>query len=59
MKKPLNRDKVAIEAMGALLRHFDFSTFKQDPARLAGWAYDMADEMEKERKRRYAREREE
>jgi hypothetical protein len=40
-----DRDEAALRAMEALLRHFDFTTFREDPLRLARWAYEMADCM--------------
>lgn len=39
------RDQIARDAMKELLRFFDFEKFHDDPARLAGWAYDVADAM--------------
>jgi len=32
-------------AMQGLIQHFDFARFRDDPRRLAGWAYDAADAM--------------
>ena len=39
------RDQIARDAMKELLPLFDFVKFNDDPARLAGWAYDIADAM--------------
>lgn len=44
----VNRDQVALRAMDAILRHFDFATFSQDTSRVAMWAYDIADAMVRE-----------
>jgi hypothetical protein len=46
------RDLFAALAMCGLIHHFDFHTFKDDPARVAGWAYDAADAMLKEKEKR-------
>jgi hypothetical protein len=46
------RDLFAALAMCGLIHHFDFHTFKDDPARVAGWAYDAADAMLKEKAKR-------
>lgn len=43
------RDYFAAKAMQGLIHHFDFMTFRDDPKRLANWAYDAADEMMKAR----------
>lgn len=43
------RDWFAGLAMQALIHHFDFGTFRDDPMRVAMWAYDAADAMMKER----------
>ena len=43
------RDYFAAKAMQGLIHHFDFGTFRDDPMRLALWAYDAADEMLKAR----------
>jgi predicted hydrolase (HD superfamily) len=43
------RDYFAARAMQGLIHHFDFGTFRDDPERLALWAYDAADEMLKAR----------
>jgi hypothetical protein len=45
------RDYFAAKAMQGLIHHFDFMTFRDDPKRLANWAYDAADEMMKARDR--------
>jgi hypothetical protein len=37
-------------AMNGLIHHYDFDRFKQDPARVAEYAYDMADKMLEARK---------
>jgi hypothetical protein len=39
------RDYFAAKAMEGLIRHFDFGTFRDDPMRVAAWAYDAADAM--------------
>ena len=39
------RDYFAAKAMQGLIHHFDFMTFRDDPKRLANWAYDAADAM--------------
>jgi hypothetical protein len=39
------RDCFAMFAMNGLIHHYDFDRFKQDPARVASYAYDMADQM--------------
>lgn len=39
------RDLFAGLAMTGLIRHFDFETYKQDPKRVALWAYEAADAM--------------
>lgn len=39
------RDLFAGLAMQGLIQHFDFDRFKQDPQRVARWAYDTADAM--------------
>lgn len=39
------RDEIARDAMKSLLHLFDFGSFHDDPMRLAGWAYDVADAM--------------
>ena len=46
-------DYFAGKAMEGLIRHFDFATFKQDPMRVAGWAYDAAEAMLAERNKRF------
>jgi len=43
------RDYFAAKAMQGLIHHFDFGTFRDDPERLALWAYDAADAMMKAR----------
>ena len=43
------RDYFAAKAMQGLIHHFDFMTFRDDPKRVAGWAYDVADLMMKAR----------
>mgnify|MGYP003332150043 CR=1 FL=1 len=45
-------DLIAIFAMQGLIHHFDFGTFANDPMRLAGWSYDAAEALLKERARR-------
>lgn len=45
------RDFFAAFAMLGLIHHFDFETYKQDPKRVALWAYDTADAMIAERNR--------
>lgn len=45
------RDLMAIFAMQGLIHHFDFGTFRDDPMRLAGWSYDAAEALLKERAR--------
>ena len=37
-------------AMNGLIHHFDFDRFQQDPARVADWAFLMADAMLEARK---------
>jgi hypothetical protein len=44
------RDCFAMFAMNGLIHHYDFDRFKQDPARVATYAYDMADQMLEARK---------
>jgi hypothetical protein len=44
------RDCFAMFAMNGLIHHYDFDRFKQDPARVAEYAYDMADKMLEARK---------
>ena len=44
------RDVFAMFAMNGLIHHYDFDRFKQDPARVAEYAYDMADKMLEARK---------
>jgi hypothetical protein len=44
------RDCFAMFAMNGLIKGFDFATFKDDPMRLARWAYDAADAMLEARK---------
>jgi hypothetical protein len=39
------RDLFAGLAMQGLIHHFDFDRFRQDPQRVARWAYDAADAM--------------
>jgi hypothetical protein len=39
-------------AMMGLIHHFDFGTFRNDPQRLAGWAFDAAEKMMNERNQR-------
>lgn len=39
------RDLFAGMAMQGLIHHFDFARFKDDPQRVARWAYDAADAM--------------
>lgn len=43
--KEYKRFLAACFAMNGLVHHFDFDTFKQDPARVAEWSYLMADAM--------------
>ena len=43
------RDYFASDAMKGLIHHFDFATFRDDPLRVARWAYDAADAMMKVR----------
>ena len=43
------RDYFAAKAMQGLIQHFDFGTFRDDPLRVARWAYDAADAMMKAR----------
>jgi hypothetical protein len=43
------RDYFAAAAMQGLIHHFDFVTFRDDPMRVAMWAYDAADAMMKAR----------
>lgn len=43
------RDYFAAKAMNGLIHHFDFGTFRDDPLRVARWAYDAADAMMKAR----------
>jgi len=45
MKDEDLRDLFAGLAMQGLIQHFDFATFKDDPQRVARWAYDAADAM--------------
>jgi len=45
------RDYFAAKAMQGLIHHFDFGTFRDDPMRVAEWAYDAADAMMEARKR--------
>lgn len=45
------RDYFAAKAMEGLIRHFDFGTFRDDPKRVALWAYDAADAMMKAREK--------
>ena len=45
MKDEDLRDLFAGLAMQGLIQHFDFARFRDDPRRLAGWAYDAADAM--------------
>jgi len=39
------RDYFAAQAMQGLIAHFDFGRFRDDPKRVALWAYDAADAM--------------
>ena len=39
------RDYFAAQAMQGLIAHFDFVRFRDDPKRVAMWAYDAADAM--------------
>ena len=39
------RDLFAGLAMQGLIHHFDFAKFRDDPQRVARWAYDAADAM--------------
>ena len=39
------RDLFAGMAMQGLIHHFDFAKFRDDPQRVARWAYDAADAM--------------
>ena len=43
------RDYFAAKAMQGLIHHFDFMTFRDDPLRVARWAYDASDAMMKAR----------
>jgi len=43
------RDYFAAKAMQGLIHHFDFGRFRDDPKRVALWAYDAADAMMKAR----------
>ena len=43
------RDYFAAQAMQGLIAHFDFDRFRDDPLRVARWAYDAADAMMKAR----------
>lgn len=43
------RDYFAAHAMQGLIHHFDFGRFRDDPLRVAMWAYDAADAMMKAR----------
>ena len=43
------RDYFAAQAMQGLIAHFDFVRFRDDPLRVARWAYDAADAMMKAR----------
>jgi hypothetical protein len=43
------RDYFAAKAMQSLIHHFDFGTFRDDPLRVARWAYTEADAMMKAR----------
>ena len=43
------RDYFAAHAMQGLIHHFDFGTFRDDPLRVARWAYTEADAMMKAR----------
>ncbi len=43
------RDYFAAKAMNGLIHHFDFGTFRDDPLRVARWAYTAADAMMKAR----------
>ena len=45
------RDYFAAKAMQGLIHHFDFGTFRDDPMRVAEWAYDAADAMMEARKK--------
>jgi len=46
------KEQAAISAMQALLHHFDFETFAHDPKRLALWAWEAADHLDDQRKKR-------
>lgn len=39
------RDLFAGMALMGLIHHFDFAKFRDDPQRVARWAYDAADAM--------------
>ena len=39
------RDYFAAMAMQALIHHYDFDRFKQDPWRVAEYSYEMSDRM--------------
>ena len=39
------RDYFAAQAMQGLIAHFDFGRFRDDPKRVALWAYETADHM--------------
>jgi hypothetical protein len=46
------KEQAAIAAMQALLHHFDFATFVNDPKRLALWAWEAADCLDDQRMKR-------
>ena len=48
------RDYFAAKALQGLIHHFDFGTFRDDPMRLAWWAYDAADAMLEAREKKDA-----
>lgn len=53
------RDEIAVAAMNGLItkKTWNLQEFAQDPMRIAGWAYDIADAMMIEKKRRELEER--
>ena len=50
------RDYFASDAMKGLIHHFDFATFRDDPLRVARWAYDAADAMMKAREENHGQQ---
>lgn len=53
------RDEIAVAAMNGLItkKTWNLQEFAQDPMRIAGWAYDIADAMMIEKKRRELEEK--